>query len=270
MMRALALAAVVAWAAVPFTGLAAEAPPPTLQLAPDPDLSDPGRTSRQCLALARRQPDKAIELAGKWIGLGGGESAKYCQALSLVGLKEYGEGARRLEDLARTSKQDMAARAGMLAQAGQAWMLQGEPGRAYAAQSTALRTAPQGTKQHFEILLDRAGTLAEAGKYSEALVDVNAALVIDPRSADALAFRASAYRYQGEIDKALDDAQRALSLDPKNLAALLERGNLHRLKKRLADARQDWLRILDLDPDSPAADSARLNIEHLDVDAGAR
>ena len=145
--------AILLLVALPLCARAADGPPPTLQPAPDPDLRNPTRTYQMCLQLAHRQPDKGIELAGKWIGLGGGEPAKHCQALSLIGLKEYGEGARRLEEVAQTSQQDSTVRASMLAQAGQAWNMQGETSRAYAAQSLALKIVPQGSKQNMEILL---------------------------------------------------------------------------------------------------------------------
>ena len=269
-MRALII--FLAWALVVphLPSRAADQPPPSTQLSPDPDLANPAMTYQVCLNLSREQPDKAIALAGKWLGLGGGEGARHCQALALVGLKDYGEGATRLEELARQSRQEPVVRANMLAQAGQAWFLQGEPSRAYAAQSAALKIVPQGSPQHAEILIDRAATLADAGKYDDVLKDVDAALKIIPRSADALAYRASANRMKGDIDAALTDAERAVASDDTNPGALLERGNLYRMKKRLADARKDWLRILELQPESPAADAARTNIERIDVDAGAK
>ncbi|MSO72532.1 MAG: tetratricopeptide repeat protein [Rhodospirillaceae bacterium] len=268
-MRAYIMLAALASVLVSSIGRAAGPSSPSTQPSPDPDLANPAMTYHLCLDLAREQPDKAIELAGKWVGLGGGEGAKHCQALALIGLKEYGEGATRLEALARQSRQEPLVRANMLAQAGQAWMLQGETSRAYAAQSAALKILPEGSPQKAEILLDRAGALADAGKYDEVLLDIDAALKIFPNSADALAFRASANRSKGDIDDALKDAERAVASDDTNLAALLERGNLYRMKKRLADARKDWLRILELEPQSAAADSARTNIERIDVDTRA-
>jgi tetratricopeptide (TPR) repeat protein len=266
-MRLVVLAALLCLAA-PLS--AAENLPPNMQPAPDPDLRNPNRTYQACLALARTNPEKSIELAGKWVGLGGGEPARHCQALSLVGLKEYGEGATRLEEIAVASQQEATVRASMLAQAGQAWLMQGDPTRAYAAQTLALKIVPQGSKQHMEILIDRAGTLADAGKYKEVIVDVDKALNIDPSNATGWAFRAAAHRYLGDEDEALQDAENAVKVGPTNQAALLERGNLYRMKKRLADARKDWLKILEIDPDTAAADSARLNIEHMDVDPHAK
>ena len=263
MRTAFLLAAIFASSGSAF---AADAVAPT----PDLDLEHPGYTYQTCLQLTRKQPEKAFEMAGKWVGLGGGEPAKHCQALALVGIGEYGEGATRLEVLAQTSKQAAGVRANMLAQAGQAWVMQDDPTRAYAAQSAALKVIPQGTKQHVEILMDRAGTLADAGKFDEAIDDLDAALKIDSTNAEAWAFRASAYRTKGDIERALKDAERAVAAGPNNVSALLERGNLYRMEKRLAEARKDWLRILELDPDSPAADAARTNIERMDVDTRKR
>jgi len=242
---------------------------PADQPSPDPDLANPGWTYQTCLQLSRKQPNKAIELAGKWITLGGGEAARHCQALALVGLQEWGEGATRLEELAVESRQGPAVRANMLAQAGHAWVLQGEMSRAYAAQTTALKIIPQGSRQHVELLLDRAGTLAEAGEYDDALADINAALRVEPNNSQAMAFRASAHRLKGDLDEAKADAEHAVTLGPENVAALLERGNIYRMDKRLEDARKDWLRILELEPDSAEGDAARANIARIDVDTRA-
>lgn len=254
---------------VAFVASSAFAAEQKQNLSPDPDLQNPAFTYQFCLALAKEQPDKAIEMAGKWVGLGGGEAAKHCQALSLIGLREYGEGATRLDELATESRQEPTVRASMLAQAGQAWMEQGDLTRAYASQSAGLKIVPAGSKQQMELYLDRAVTLADAAKFDEVIADCNAALIIDPSNADALAYRAAAHRLQGNEDEAFADADRAVKADTTNVAALLERGNLWRMKKRLAAARRDWMRILELEPDSAAADAARANIEHLDVDVHA-
>ncbi len=243
---------------------------PGTQLAPDPDLEHPHRTYDACLQLTRKQPDKALELAGKWIALGGTEAAHHCQALALIGMKDYGEGATRLEELVQQSIQPPVVRANMLGQAAQAWMLQGDPSRAYADQTAALKLVPPDSHENLELLLDRAGTLADSGKYDEVLLDVDAALKIDPKSAEAMAYRASAHRALGDTDAALADAEKAISIEPDNVAALMERGNLYRLKKRTADARKDWLHILQLETDSPAADAARANIENMDVNTKGR
>jgi len=254
MIRLLVIALLVSGSAM------AQAPKPK-QGTPAPDTLDPAKTYALCLDTARLYPEQGVEFAGKWVGLSGGEPAKHCQAIAMLGMREYGEAATRLEELAQTSKRGVEVRAGMLAQAAQAWLLMGDTQRAHAAQSAALKLKPGDVK----LLLDRALTLAEAKNYWEAIDDLNAALALDPKNADAFAFRASAYRMVSADDLALEDAEHALQLDPGNLSALLERANLRRMKRDDAGARKDWMKILELAPESDTAKAARANIERLDV-----
>jgi tetratricopeptide (TPR) repeat protein len=221
-----------------------------------------------CLSTARSYPEQGFELAGRWEGLGGGEPAKHCSAVALIGLHQYAEAAQRLEALAKASKQPADVRAGMLAQAGQAWSLNGDKDRAYAAQSAALKLAPQGSPRSADILVDRAMTLADMGKYDDAVIDLSAALAIVPRDADALTFRASAYRALDKIDLALADAESAVAADGKNPDARLERGILYAAKGRAAAARQDWLAVVRIAPNSEAARAAKDDLARLDVKAG--
>lgn len=238
---------------------AAQAPQGT----PAPDTLDPAKTYRLCLDTARAYPEQGNEFAGKWVGLGGGEPAKHCQAVAMLGMRAYPEAATRLEDLAQSSKRDNAVRAGLLAQAAQAWLLAEDTTRAYAAQTSALQLLPGDAT----LLVDRATILAAAKNYWDAIDDLNAAIAASPNNAEALAFRASAYRMVEAEDLAMEDAERAVAVNPDGLDGLLERGILYRLKGRDAEARKDWLRILELNPASDTAKAARANIEKMDVKA---
>lgn len=228
---------------------------------PAPDLTKPAETYNFCLDLARAYPEQGFEFAGKWDGLSGGEPAKHCRAVALLGLREYAEAASSLETLAQNSKRSAELRAGMLAQAAQAWLLGGENEKAYSAQTAALTLMPR----DMTLLMDRATTLAAAKNYWQAIDDLNVVLDIDANNVEALAFRAGAYRMVEADDLAFDDADRAVGLDPTHIGALLERGNLHRMKGRNDLARRDWLKILELKPESEEANAARANIEKLDV-----
>ncbi len=132
---------------------------------------------RHCIALARQKPDDGWEEALAWSSLGGGEPARHCGAIALIGLRQYEEGASRLEGLAAISHADAKLRAGMLAQAGQAWLLAKNPERANAAQTAALKLVPGAP----DLLVDRAQSFAEAKNYREALTDLDQALVAAPR-----------------------------------------------------------------------------------------
>lgn len=228
---------------------------------PEPMLDKPAATYRLCLDTARAYPEQGFEFSGKWLGLGGEEPARHCRAVALIGLKEYAEAAASLEELATYSKGPARLRADMLAQAGQAWLLGEDLGRAHAALSAALRLMPQDAT----LLIDRANVLADGGQYWEAIDDLNAALERAPNHTDALTYRASAYRLVEAPELALEDAERALAVDPRHLGALLERGILYRASGRDDDARRDWIRILELSPQAGEADAARANLELMDV-----
>ena len=217
-----------------------------------------------CMTLARSQPEQAFENATAWEGVGGAEAARHCAAVALLGLGHYGEAASRLQALAEAVKGPQAGlRPGLLAQAGQAWLLAAEPLRAYAVQSAALKLEPE----NVELWIDRAVTLATAENYWEAIDDLNEAESLAPARADILIFRASAYRFVEANDLALEDVGRGLSLDPNNPEGLLERGILRRLGGDEAGARADWLKTLTVAPGSPAAQAAQANLESLDVKA---
>jgi tetratricopeptide (TPR) repeat protein len=251
-----------------YAGAAASAQQPspvTVQPLPAPDLENPEITYEGCLSMARETPERGFEFSGVWLSLGGGEPARHCQAVALIGLNAYGEAATRLEEMAESSNESAVVRAGLLAQAGQAWVLEGEFERAYAAQTAALDLLLLADRRRIAFLIDRASTLASLQKHWEALDDLNDVIAADPDNVDALAFRASAYRYVDALELALEDANRALRVDPDNTAALLERGNIHQTNGERAAARQDWLAAIQLDPSSPAAVTARANIEKLDV-----
>lgn len=99
----------------------------------------------------------------------------------------------------------------------------------------------------------------------KAIDDLNNALDIDPARAQALVFRASAYRRVNSPELALADIQRALAIDPTHPGGFLERGNIRFEAGDRDSARRDWLKILRLAPWSPSAEAARLNLGKIDV-----
>lgn len=221
---------------------------------------NPGREYRECMAMARSDPELGFGRATSWLGLGGGDAARHCQAVSLLGLGQHQEGARRLEELAQEIKAPPRLRAELFAQAAQAWLLAGQAARAESVLNSALSIDPGNP----ELFIDRAQAAAAMDRWAEAAGDLAAALVIDPDLVDALVFRASAHRHLGEIEDAEADAKRALELDPGNLEARLESGILHRLAGRRAEARGDWLEIVRRAPGTPAALSARQYLQRMD------
>jgi tetratricopeptide (TPR) repeat protein len=174
--------------------------------------------------------------------------------VALIGLGQYKRAAGSLEKLSQAMVHAPAPlRSEVLGQAAQAWLLAGDPGRAYAADGAALALRPaDGDLSVADLLVDRAEAAGSAGWYDKALGDLDRVLKADPARLDALIYRASAYRAQGRLDPALADVEKALNLAPDSAPALLERGNIRRLRGDIDGARQDWVRVAVLAPGSAA------------------
>jgi tetratricopeptide (TPR) repeat protein len=223
-------------------------------------------TYEKCMTLTKTDPGAARDMAERWQGRGGEHPADHCYAVALVELKQYKEGATRLETLAKAmGHAPDSLRADVLDQAAQAWLLAGDPARAYAADSSALELLPNDS----DIILDRAEAAGSEGWYDKAVADLDRVLKSAPDRAEALIYRATAYRHMGQLDAALADINRAVTLAPTSAAALLERGDIRRLQGDVNGARQDWVRVSQLAPGTTADSEAKTNIERLELKEGA-
>lgn len=241
------------------------AAPPAAVGAPRSAAAD-AATYARCMQLTRQDPHAAHRLAQSWLAHGGAHPAGHCAAVALIALGKYQEGATRLQQLARAMTTAPAAlRADVLDQAGQAWLLAGDPVRAYAAAGEALALQPSDP----DLLIDRAEAAASAGYYNRAIGDLDRVLKAHPERVDALIYRASAYRALDRLDPARVDIDEALKQAPDSPAALLERGNIRRLEGNAAGARRDWEAVGHVAPGSPEAMAAMANLERLIKDAGA-
>ena len=209
-----------------------------------------------CLALLRTDPEGAQQMAETWQATGGGDGARHCLGLALLALGEPDRAAERLESLAARSGASAAARAAIFAQAGQAWMMAEQPGRAFAAATMGLVLVPEDV----ELLTDRALALGALGRNAEAVADLDRVLALDPQRAEALVLRAAGMRRLDRLAEAERDIGRALALAPDNAEALLERGILRQIRGDAAGARADWERAIRLAPDSATADLAQQNL----------
>jgi tetratricopeptide (TPR) repeat protein len=262
--------AIAASPAEPAGPPASAAPPPA---PPAPAYTAPQRTPPHsaasdeatydhCLSLAKTDPAAARDVAEHWQSRGGAHPADHCYAVALIGLKQYREGATRLETLAQAMIRAPASlRAEVLDQASQAWLLAGDPARAYAAGGAALNLLPDDP----DLLVDRAEAAGTAGWYDRAVLDLDRVLKTAPNRLDALIYRASAYRELNKLDLALADINRAIGLSPTSVSALLERGDIRRLSGDVNGARQDWVRVSELAPGSTADAAAKTNIERLEL-----
>lgn len=221
---------------------------------------DPRREYHACMVEARANPKAGFDRAVHWLGLGGGDAARHCQGVALIGMGQHAEGARRIEALAQDVRAESGFRAELFAQAAQGWMLAGNAQQAEALLTAAIKLDPN----DMELRLDRSQALAQRGDFAGAIADLTAVLAQDATKVDALVFRASAYRQTGKTDLASADLVTALQLNPIHPEALLERGMLNRLAGNAAAARRDWLSVIERSPASPAAKVAQENLERMD------
>lgn len=232
-----------------------------LPIPPVPPRIAEGAEYDQCLSLLNTDPAGAYSFAEAWFATGGGEGATHCKALADVAQGEADTGAEAMDKLAGSSKAPAAARASVYGQAGQAWLMARDPGRALASATLALSLTPDDP----DLLIDRSVAAANLERYQDALDDLTRALDLDPRRPDALVFRSAAWRHLNQPGLAQDDVDRALAQDPDNPDGLLERGILRQRRGERDGARTDWERAMQLAPDTATADLAQQNLQLLEA-----
>lgn len=232
-----------------------------LPIPPIPPRIAEGADYDRCLSMLATDPAGALAFADAWEATGGGDGAIHCHALAEVALGEPDKGAELMERLARTSHGSAAARASIYGQAGQAWLMASDPGRAYGSATLALTLTPDDP----DLLIDRSVAAANLDRFQDAVDDLTHALDSDPRRADALIYRGAAWRHLNQLDLAQDDIDRAFAQDPENPDALLERGILRQRRGDRGGARKDWERAIELSPDSATGDLAQQNLALLEA-----
>jgi tetratricopeptide (TPR) repeat protein len=215
-----------------------------------------------CLRLAGQNPAAALGAANKWATERGGPPSQHCAAVALVGLKRYAEGAEKLDELGRAPGMG-ALRPSLFDQAGNAWMLAGDTGKAITSFQSALAL----TAGDADIYGDLARAQAMQADWPAVESDLNAALAVAPRRSDLLVLRASARHAQNHIADARADVEAALALSAHDGEALVERGAIKRDSGDLKGARLDFQAALAANPAAETADAARRNIAALDAAA---
>ncbi|NWG46861.1 MAG: tetratricopeptide repeat protein [Alphaproteobacteria bacterium] len=219
---------------------------------------------RTCLERLASDPDGAFDMASEWRDRGGGVPARHCTALALIELGHPGEGAARLDELASDPGAGGAVlRAEILAQAGNAWLMEGEAGRAINSLTTAMGLEV-GPETLALLTFDRGRAYALSGEFAEAAEDFTAVLALHPRFVEALVLRANALRAVGDFVRAREDVVAALTLAPEDPHALFEKGALDYLQGDTVSARTALVRSLALAPDGAVADAARAVLEKIE------
>lgn len=185
--------------------------------------AQPPLTYDACLRMVEREPEAAVEAARDWLRETGAARARHCLALGYSAQGVHDRAAETLQELAmRADAGDFRERAEILAQAGNAWLLAEDAGRALGALDAALALYPSAP----EILIDRAQVSILLEDWSVAAQDLDAALRLRPSAPHGLLLRARVYQAQGDAARARALAERVLRLDPDSVEAVVLLGEL--------------------------------------------
>lgn len=229
-------------------------------------LSGPGGYDR-CLEQVKRNPAHAAKDAAAWADAGGGAAALHCEALAFSAMHRFGDAARALDEASAAAGAGNAPlRAALLDQAGNAWLLAGDPPKAEGALTSALALSPH----NVDMLFDRARARGAARNWTGAIDDLTAVLSDDPDRADVYVLRASALHAQGKADAARTDIARALAIYPNYPEALVERGTMRFEAGDRAGAHTDWQEVVREAPDSDAGIAARARLQQLAAPAPSK
>ncbi|HUT50041.1 MAG TPA: tetratricopeptide repeat protein [Alphaproteobacteria bacterium] len=215
---------------------------------------------KTCMALARRDPGRALGDALAFDATGAAYPARHCAATALLRLGRYRQAAVMLDGLASTMKRaPRQLRSRIFHQAGLAWLSARDVTRADAALVRAVALDGHNLRAR----ADRGLLRAQTNRMDEAIHDFNAVIAAAPDDDAVLVLRAATYRKLKRLDRARDDLQRVLKRKPDHADALLERGILRLVRRDLLGARADWKRILQVAPGSAAAVVARRKLAFL-------
>ena len=101
------------------------------------------------------------------------------------------------------------------------------------------------------------GSVSEEASLKKPLEDVNQAILLNPRSANAYDTRGWTKYAKGDKDGALADCSRAVQLDPQSAVGYNSQGLLHYIVGEYHDAVLSWNKAIEMSPSEkspPAVD----------------
>lgn len=99
----------------------------------------------------------------------------------------------------------------------------------------------------------RGSAFGQAGEFQKAIADFNAAIAINPEFYQAYNNRALIHARMGKQQLALNDYNQAISIKPDYHSAYIGRGNIYKGQKNLPLAMADLSKAIELRPDDPIA-----------------
>ena len=205
---------------------------------------------RDCTALVREAPEKAIAAADAWRLKGGGLEARQCLGLAYSAAGRWAPAAAAFEQAAREAELARdASSADFWAQSGNAWLAGGEAANAVKAFDAALATSSLQAELRGEVHLDRARAGVALGDLAAARADLDKGLSLVPGDPLGWYLSAALARRQGDLPRARTDIAKAVELAPREARILLEAGNIAGMSGDVPAARALYARAAQADPE---------------------
>lgn len=217
-----------------------------------------------CIDAAIENPEAGTQQAEAWRMASGGYLARQCLGFAYAQQERWLPAMTAFQLAA--DEADVAgdpASAQLWAQAGNAALAGGDPGKARTCFDAALaRGLPDGLDKG-EVYLDRARALVALGKPAEARGDIDKALVQIPQDPLAWLLSATLARRMDNLPLAQAHIAKAVTLASDDATVALEEGNIAVLTGADDVAKLAWGRAVKLAPDSPAGKAAAESVTRL-------
>lgn len=213
---------------------------------------------RECATMAQTDPAKAVELAGRWLGLDGGIYAYQCRALAYVSLERWASAGADFEAAAAAAQTaGDPRRADLWAKAGNAWLAGDDAAKARKAFDAALAADLANPALRGQIHLDRARASVALGDLAGARTDIDKGLQLAPAEALGWYLSSALAQRQDDLPRAQADIAKAVALAPQDADILLQAGNIAGLSGEVEAAKALLARAAKAAPDSPAGRAAQ-------------
>ena len=229
-----------------------------LVAAPAGPVDTPQNRYRDCLALTRTAPARAVGQAQAWLGSGGGIDAAQCLGLAWAAQEKWPEAAAAFDAAARDAESRQDRRRGdLLVEAGNAWLAAGDPARAVRALEAALATGLLAPQLEGEAHLDLGRAAVALNDPGGARVHIDKGLALVPGDAFGWYLSAALARRQSDLPLAREHIAKAASRAPDDAAILLEAGNIAGASGEKDAALGLWARAARVAPESEAGKAAK-------------
>jgi tetratricopeptide (TPR) repeat protein len=213
---------------------------------------------RDCLALTRTAPARAVGQAQAWLGSGGGVMAAQCLGLALAAQEKWPEAAAAFEAAARDAESKQDRRRGDLwVEAGNARLAAGDAAAARKAFDSALASGQLIPQLQGEVHLDLARAAVSLNDVAAARTHIDKGLELVPGDAFAWYLSAALARRQNDLARAREHIAKAAGLAPDDAAILLEAGNIAGLSGEKEAALGLYARAVRSAPNSEAGKAAK-------------